>query len=60
MILKEKKDSDFNVIEIEIINNKKFVVIMNEKPNYYIEIIPFEKFEKDFPLKLENFLNKIR
>ena len=56
----EKNDSDFNIIEIEIINNKKFVVIMNEKPNYYIEIIPFEKFEKDFPLKLENFLNKIR
>ncbi len=51
-----KIESDFNIIDIELINNNKFVVVMNKKPDMYIELIPFNKIKTSFPVKLENFL----
>ena len=52
----KKNESDFDIIDIQIINKKKFVIIMNKKPDMYIEIIPFNKIKKDYPLKLEKYL----
>ena len=55
-IKNKKNESDFDIIDIEIINKNKFVVIMNKKPDMYIEIIPFNKIKKEYPLKLEKYL----
>ena len=52
----KKNESDFDIIDIQIINKKKFVIIMNKKPDMYIEIIPFNKIKKEYPLKLEKYL----
>ncbi len=52
----KKNESDFDIIDIQIINKKKFVIIMNKKPDMYIEIIPFNKMKKEYPLKLEKYL----
>ena len=52
----KKNESDFDIIDIELINKNKFVVVMNKKPDMYIELIPFNKMKKAFPVKLDNFL----
>ena len=52
----KKNESDFDIIDIQIINKNKFVIIMNKKPDMYIEIIPFNKIKKDYPLKLGKYL----
>ena len=52
----KKNESDFDIIDIQIINKNKFVIIMNKKPDMYIEIIPFNKIKKEYPLKLEKYL----
>jgi hypothetical protein len=55
-IKNKKNESDFDIIDIEIINKNKFVVIMNKKPDMYIELIPFKQMKKEFPLKLQKYM----
>ncbi len=50
--------TNFDIISVEKIRNNYFVIVMNKIPYYYIQIIPYEKMKKEFPEKLENFLEK--
>ena len=50
--------TNFDIISVEKIRNNYFVIVMNTIPYYYIQIIPYEKMKKEFPEKLEIFLEK--
>lgn len=50
--------TNFDIISVEKIRNNYFVIVMNTIPYYYIQIIPYEKIKKEFPEKLEIFLEK--
>ena len=56
----KKSESDFDIIEIEKIKNNYFVVIMNKKPNSYIQILPLENMKKEFPKKFEKKISLIQ
>jgi hypothetical protein len=48
--------NDFDIIDLEKIRNNYFAIIMNKIPYFYIQIIPYEKMKKEFPEKLQMFL----
>ena len=48
--------NDFDIIDLEKIRNNYFAIIMNKIPYFYIQIIPYEKMKKEFPEKLQIFL----
>ena len=50
--------TNFDIKSVEKIRNNYFVIVMNTIPYYYIQIIPYEKMKKEFPEKLEIFLEK--